>query len=111
VSFGRALVPVLFVGAAAVATGCDGGSGGESTAGTATPPPIGGEPRPAPAPPAIENATPEALAACGYGPGLVPAPGTPEAGALEGCLQVLRGYPDPLRARLQLVSAELTTRA
>jgi hypothetical protein len=111
VRFGRALAPVLLVGAAAIAAGCDGGSRGESTAGTATPPPIGGEPRPVPEPPALENATPEALAACGYGTGVLPAAGTPEATALEGCLRVLRGYPDPIRAPLELVSAELTTRA
>jgi hypothetical protein len=111
VSLGRVLAPVLLLGATAIVTGGDGGSGGESTAGTGTPLPTSGEARPAPDTPAIENATPEALAACGYGPGLVPAPGTPEAMTLEGCLRVLRGYPDPLRARLELVSAEPTTRA
>jgi hypothetical protein len=111
VSLGRVLAPVLLVGAIAVVTGCDGGSGGESTAGTAGPLPTSAEPRPAPDPPAIENATAEALAACGYGPGLAPAPGTPEAMVLEECLQALRGYPDPLRARLELVSAGITARA
>jgi hypothetical protein len=101
----RAVAPVLVVGAAAFAAGCDGGSGGDSSTETEVPPPVGGQPREADAPPAVENATPEALEACGWTFPMPPAPGSDEAHALEDCLLAIRGYPDPFRAGLDLARA------
>jgi len=97
---------VLLVGAAAFASGCDGGSGGDSGGETGEPPPVVGEPTEVAPPPAVENATPEALDACGWRSPMPPVPGSDEAEALERCLQVIRGYPDPFRAGLDLVRVE-----
>jgi hypothetical protein len=111
VRLARVVAPVLVVGAAAFAAGCDGDSGGDPETETEAPPPIGGSPREA-VPPSVENATPEALAACGYPPGqAVPPADSPEAESLEACLRAIRGYPDPLRAPVDLVRTELAVPA
>lgn len=107
----RAVAPVLLVGAAAIAAGCDGGSGRDSSTETGAPPRGGRSPREAQGPPALVNATTEALEACRWTSPAPPAPGSVEAAMLEKCLRAIRGYPDPLRAGLELVlAAEITPR-
>jgi hypothetical protein len=91
----------------ALATGCDDGSGGDPGTETEAPPPVGGTPRETPP---VENPTPEALEACGYPPDqAAPAPGTDPA--LDACLRVIRGYPDPLRTPLELVRSTIAVAA